>query len=306
MTIVKKEVLSSNGKEKLKGIVYLPECGAENAAGYFQVVHGMCEHKGRYNFLMTEMAKLGYIVFAYDHLGHGDTALTPEAHGYIADNGGWKLLVDDVTVFYNAVKEEYGEKGKYVLFGHSMGSFIVRLAVEYGAKPDSLIVCGTGGPNPAAGAGLAMCKMVKAARGPHHVSNVIGNLAFGTYNQKFKAENDPQSWLTKDLEVREAYRNDPYCTFPFQVSAMQDLITLQSLSNKSKWFDNFPKALPVLFIAGADDPVGSYGAGVRKVVDELVKRGLKPRIKIYENCRHEILNDTCKNEVISDITEFIK
>lgn len=301
MDVHKKLVLSSDGEHTLQGVVYVPD---GTPKGYFQVVHGMCEYVGRYESFMTQLAGQGYLVFGFDHLGHGHTARSPEELGFIASRDGWLRLLDDVSVFYKAVAAEYGPM-PYILFGHSMGSFIVRGAVERGAKPDRLIVCGTGGPNPASGAGLAACRTVKALRGEHHVSKTLQNLAFGAYNKRFADEHDPYAWLTKDLSVRDAYRNDPFCTYSFQAAAMVDLIRLQSFCNRKAHFAAFPKTLPTLLIAGAQDPVGDYGKGVQTVYDRLRAAGCNVQLHLYPDCRHEILNDTCRQQVMNDIAAFL-
>ena len=103
---------SSDGKHTLTGVVYCPD---GEARGYFQVVHGMCEHIGRYERFMSQMADEGWICFGYDHLGHGKTATDPSEFGYIADKKGYELLIDDVKRFADAVKglHLYGAKLVY-------------------------------------------------------------------------------------------------------------------------------------------------------------------------------------------------
>ena len=136
MKIVQKTVPSSDGKHTLQGVVYVPD---GEIRGLVQVVHGMCEYTGRYEAFMTFLAENGYLAFGHDHLGHGLTA-APEERGFIAERDGWEYLVRDVTVMKDAVVREYGDRPWY-LFGHSMGSFIVRCAVAKGARPRKLIVC---------------------------------------------------------------------------------------------------------------------------------------------------------------------
>lgn len=210
----------------------------------------------------------------------------------------------DVSVFAFEMKKKYGDYLPYYLMGHSMGSFISRLAAEKYIKPDKFIIMGTGGPNPAAGIGLIAIDVVKFFKGERYISKAIDNLAFGTYNSHFKDENDPIAWLTKDKEQKKKYAVDPYCTFKFTVSAMHDLVTLNKKANRAAWFQNIK--MPVLLVSGADDPVGNYGKGVTKVYEKLKKAGCNVQIKLYENCRHEILNDTCRDEVIRDIENFIE
>ena len=303
MRIIEKSVGSSDGINTLRGKVYLPD---GDPKGLFHVVHGMTEHIGRYDRFMRDICEEGYIAFGYDHLGHGNTAASDGDLGFIAHKDGWKLLVSDVGVFADAVAAEYGKELPRFLFGHSMGSFIVRLyAAKEGEKLSGLIVCGTGGPNPAAGAGIAMAEMIKAIRGERHVSKTMYKLAFGTYNKKWPDEG-PTAWITNDKSVREAYESDKFCTFKFTVSAMGDLVRLNKYSAAKSTFENTPKSLPVFLISGENDPVGSYGEGVKKVYELYKKAGIDAKIKLYPGMRHEILNDVTYGEVSCDVKKFIK
>ena len=310
MAIQKQEykVLSSDKVHQLAGVVYLPEC---EPVGFFHVVHGMTEYIGRYERFMTEMAENGWICFGYDHLGHGYTVNNDSELGYIAKKDGWSLLVQDVHRFAEAAMAEFSPEGKelpYVLMGHSMGSFIVRLATETCVHPDRLIIMGTGGPNPAAGAGLALIGLTKMLRGDRHISKLLDGIAFGSYNDAWKnsGETAPNPWLTSDQGVRERYFADPLCTFKFTVSAMGDLITLTKECNRSAWYQNLPKDIPMLLVAGSEDPVGDFGKGVRYVYEHLLAAGIDATCKLYEGARHEILNDISYEDVVKDILAFCK
>lgn len=296
-----KKVPSTDGKHQLYGRVYLPQ---GEVKGLFHVVHGMTEHMERYEPFMRQMAEEGYICFGYDHLGHGRTVNDNSELGYIAKKDGWKLLVDDVTVFGNAMRADFGEKLPYILMGHSMGSFIVRLAAADGRTPDKLIIMGTGGPNPIAGAGLLIIAAMKLFGRGKKVSVFLQKMAFGSYNKKCD-EDGKRGWLTTNPEIREKYGNDPLCNFRFTVSAMGDLINLTKRANDKAWFAALPKDLPVLLVAGVDDPVGNYGKGVKVVFNKLKKQGCHVEIKLYKG-RHEILNDACREAVVEDIKAFVK
>ncbi len=302
-------VASCDGIHTLSGVVYLPE---REARGYFHVVHGMTEHIGRYEHFMEDMAGEGYICFGYDHLGHGNTARDEGELGYIAKKGGDELLVRDVKVFADAVMAEYalryGEGLPYFLMGHSMGSFITRLAVEKYVKPDKYIIMGTGGKNGAAGAGLALIRVIKAFYGDRHISPFIDKLAFGAYNKRFPevSESDPSPWLTRDTKARAKYYADKFCTFKFSVSAMGDLIRLMKNSNRAAWYKNMPSDTKILLVSGENDPVGSYGKGIKQVYEGLIDSGHDARCILYPDARHEILNDVTYDEVKRDITEFLE
>ncbi len=291
---------STDGTHQLVGKMYIPET---QPRAIFHVVHGMTEHIGRYEAFLTEMAENGYLCVAYDNLGHGKTAANDSELGYIAKKDGWKILAEDVCSTSQIIKKEYPGL-KYYLMGHSMGSFIVRLAVWLHPElSDKLIVMGTGGPNPASGVALGMIDLVIARKGDRAYSPWLENLAFGKYNERFGGD-VPGDWLSKDPEVRIKYDADRFCNFHFTVSALRDLVKLNRTVNKKRVFRGTRASLPILLLSGADDPVGDYGKGVLRVRRELSKHVSDVRMKLYKNNRHEILNDTARESVIEDILAF--
>ena len=299
---IRKKVLSSDGKHALSGIVYIPE---GEVKGIFHVVHGMREHIGRYDRFMKDMAEQGYIVFGYDHLGHGRTAEENGNYGYIAPNSGWKYLVNDVAVFGRSVKKQYGEDLPYILLGHSMGSFIVRIAAAHFDFQDKLIVMGTGGPNSVAVAGVSAIRAVKRAKGGYFVSDKIEQLTFGDYNKHFEGETD-YAWLCNNIDVQNSFINDPMCQHHFTISAMEDLVRLSIEASRKAWFERINKEKPILIISGSEDPVGNYGEGVKQVTDMLNDLGANVQMKLYEGCRHELLSDIKYDEVFRDIKQFVE
>ena len=312
MNLIKEEirVASCDGKHKLYGVVIRPD--STEIKGYFQVVHGMTEHIARYERFMTDMAQEGWLCFGHDHLGHGNTANDDSELGFIAPSDGWRLLVEDVRSFFDSVFDRYsavvGVEKPYVLMGHSMGSFIARMAATECVCPYKLIIMGTGGANPAAGAGLALIGIIKTIKGQRHVSPLVEKLAFGSYNKRFGggSAEDPCPWLTRDTEHRKKYYADKYCTFKFTVSAMGDLINVMRRSNLPDWYGSLSTALPILLVSGAEDPVGNYGKGVTEVHRKLEQQGVPAKLILYPEARHEILNDSTYDTVKSDILEFCR
>ena len=297
------EVPGTDNIHTLKGRIYIPE---GEIKGIFHIVHGMCEYIARYDHIFAFLAEKGYVCCGYDNLGHGETAKNKDELGFIAHHNGWKYLVNDVKAFEDAVRKMFPDKPLY-LMGHSMGSFISRIAAEnYGDGIEKFIICGTGGPNAAAPFGLLLTDIMQLFCGEKHRSKLINNIAFGAYNKRFEGESE-YDWVTSDREVTAKYAADEYCTFKFTVSAMHDLVKLNQLSNRGAWFKNMRKNLPVLLISGTHDPVGNYGKGVKTVYKKLKAAGMKDvSIKLYENCRHEIHNDICRQDVMNDILEFIE
>lgn len=299
--VCEKKILSSDQKNSLSGVMYIP---SGNIRGIFHLVHGMTEYLGRYEPLFSALANEGYLCVGFDNLGHGKTAKEDDL-GFIASKNGWNYMVNDVKLFADSVKSDYPNL-PYTLMGHSMGSFITRIAVSrYTDLADKYICCGTAGKNPAANMGLILCNTIKRFRGKRAVSPFLEKMAFGSYNKRFDG-NTKYEWLTKDREIIEKYAKDKYCTFHFTVSALHDLISLIKICNSKKCFADTKCDLPILIIAGAMDPVGSYGKGIKEVYANYKASG-KTDISmfLYENCRHEIHNDTCKEQMLEDILKFI-
>ena len=300
--IIEKKVLSSNGKNMLAGIVYLPQ---GKIKGYFHIVHGMTEYIGRYDRFMRILAENGYIAFGYDHLGHGNTVNDDSELGFIAEHNGDDLLAKDVKAFFDAMRSEYGDF-PYYLMGHSMGSFVVRMAAQNYVTPDKLIIMGTGGPKGIVVLGLYLSQFIQQIRGPRHYSKIVKFFAFGSYNARCPKSEGPHAWLTNDPEIREKYHNDKFCTFELTISTMHDIISLTYKANRMEWFSSVAPKMPILIVSGKDDVVGDYSKGVITVRDNLVKFGADVTMKLYDNNRHELLNDNAREEVTTDILKFIE
>lgn len=303
MSVTKKNITapSSDGVHTLAGVLYLPK---SEPKGILHIVHGMTEYIGRYDRFMWDMAEEGYAVCGYDNLGHGQTATDDSELGFIADKDGWELLVRDTEKFRAAVEAEVGEL-PYYLMGHSMGSFIVRLAAVRTRLPDKLIIMGTGGKNPLAAPGLLLIEAVKLFKGKKHISKFLDSMMFGDYDKSFDDDDASGKWLTRDPEVRKKYSADKYCTFKFTASALGDLVRLLKYSNSGKWYKKMDKNLPVLLVSGDRDPVGNFGKGVREIQTRLAEAGCNSRLVLYSDGRHEILNDICYPQVKGDILEFL-
>ena len=302
MNITEITIPSSDGIHQLRTKIYTPDT---EPIGIFGVVHGMTEHIDRYDRFMSDMCKCGYVVFGSDNLGHGKSVRDDSELGFISHENGWDHLCRDVAIVSEHVKRGYPSL-PFSLLGHSMGSFIVRLTAEKYVTPDKLIIMGTGGPNPLAGIGIVLAKLIKATKGERHISRFIDNMAFGSYNDRFK-EDGAQGWLTSDASVREKYASDKYCTFKFTISAMLDLLILCKSANDKVWFKNVSaKKIPILLTSGEDDPVGDYGKGVLRVYELLGEQNADVTLKLYKNYRHEILNDTSYDAVVADIKDFCR
>ena len=297
----KTQFLSSDGKTQVNTLWWIPE-GAPKAI--FQVSHGMAEYIERYSPFCEYLANNGYLVCGIDYLGHGDTSKEKD-YGYLADKDGWVHITNDVHQLTRIAKAKYPGL-KNLLFGHSMGSFVVRnYARQWSNDIDALIICGTGGKNPMVGMGLALLKTIKLFKGGHSKSSFATNLAFGKYLDRIKDAKTPFDWLSVDEDNVAAYLKDPKCGFEFTVSGYIDLMSVLKAVSDDSAFSSVRKDLPILLIAGSEDPVGDYGKGVKEVYDRFIQAGAKDaEIKIYDGMRHEILRETDKETVWNDVTDW--
>ena len=296
------DFLSSDGHSKTNYFIWAPENAVPSAI--LQISHGMCEYIERYESegFVGAMTDAGLVVCGNDHIGHGRRALESGKLGCFTD---YTNLVDDLHTMNGIVRQTYRSL-PYTLLGHSMGSFVARLTYARYDDYDALVACGTGGNNPGSGFGVVLTKIIKAFKGSHARSKLLYALVFGTYNKKFGATGGFE-WLTRDTDMVAIHDADKLCTFDFSVSALLDLITLNRRANSKKWFEAVDTEKPVLLIAGSDDPVGNYGKGVKEVYDRLVATGHKNvSLKLYDGARHEILNETNRDEVNKDLTDFIR
>lgn len=189
-----------------------------------------------------------------------------------------------------------------------MGSFISRAyAAKYGEKLSGLICCGTSGPNPMVGFGIALTSIFKALQGPKKRSKFVKKLAFAGYNKKFENKDDPSAWLSRDPSSYADTKDDPSCNFTFTNAGFNDLFRLLHSVSQISWSESIPQDLPVVLFSGDMDPVGQYGSGVRKVYQMLLTAGVKSvEMKLYAGARHELYNETIKDEFIDDVVSFIE
>lgn len=294
-------VPSGDGVHSLFCVLYRP---AGQPIGLFQLVHGMTEYIDRYAPLMEAAAEAGLVCFGHNHLGHKDTAGDDEL-GYIAEKGGDRLLVADVHAVGEEMRRAYPGL-PHVLFGHSMGSFVARLAAErYGEEYASCVFCGSGSAPAGALLGQGVLRALATLRGDHAVSGLAYRLAFGGYRRRCKDEPSPNAWVTSDPEQLARYDSDPYCTFRFTLSAMGDLVRLNRRANRGAWFAHMRRDLPILMVSGDDDPVGGWGKGVTRVAERLRNAGCTVELKLYPGMRHEILNERGREEPTRDILDFV-
>lgn len=296
---------SGDGKSTVAARIYVPK--NEEIKGVLQIAHGMKDHVERYEILAEALTKEGYVVAGNDHIGHGRTAKDKKDLGFFAEEDSINIILHDLHSMNRLLRTRFPEF-KPVLLGHSMGSFLSRLYVnKYPHTVSGHIIHGTGGPMGAIlPLGKALVNTVMLFKGKRGYSKLIANMAFMGYNSKFPKSEGECAWLTRDVERVNGSDRNEYTTFPFSVSAYRDLFNMVGLSNSKKWFSAYPKELPTLVMSGNMDPVGNYGKGPSYVYKHLVMVGISDvTLRLYDGARHELFNETCREEVFSDITNWL-
>lgn len=272
-----------------------------------QISHGMAEFAMRYDHLAEAAVKTGMAVFAADHRGHGETAKNLDRLGYLADKNGFVRVLEDQRELSLSIQDQYPGVPLF-LFGHSFGSFIAQLYIErYGALLSGCILSGTRGPDPltVAGGGL-MAGLVCLFRGKKRPSVFLTGLSFGSYNARIPGAKSPNSWLSRDEVEVDRYDTSPWSGFTCTAGFYRDLMHGLSLIHRKRAIRSIPPDLPILIMSGSDDPVGAYGKTVSKLAEIYRNAGLRHvSLKLYEGGRHEMLNETNRAEVISDILAWI-
>lgn len=294
----------SHGAGKIHACRWTPECEPK---AVLQIVHGIAEFVERYDDFANYLTNLGFVVVAEDHMGHGQSVGSDGILGYF--HGGWFTAVEDTMQLMQDTKQEYPNL-PYILFGHSMGSFVARtILCKY---PDSgitaAIICGTGWqPAFAMPAVIKLVESVCKKIGETKPSEKLQNLIFGSYNSKVEHPRTPYDWLTRDAKIVDAYIAHPLCGFTASCGLLREMMKGIYFIEQPVNLSAMRKDLPVFFIAGGDDPVGSYGKGIHQSANAFRKAGMTDvSVHIYPLCRHEILNEINKEEVYEDVVQWIQ
>lgn len=285
---------------------FLPE---SRATAVVQIVHGMAEHAARYARLATALTGAGFAVYAHDQRGHGKSIPSGHAPGHIADHDGFTALVRDAHEVNRAIANRHPGL-PIVLLGHSMGSFISQaLLFTYPKDTVGCILSASNGSPPLiARAGRLVARAERLRLGPLGKSPVIRAMTFEDFNKKFAPTRTKSDWLSRDPAEVDRYELDPLCGFDVDVQFWVDFLdALDSSVHLPENQAKIPKDLPILLIAGSRDPVGDFGKGVTRLHEEYRRAGIRDLgMTLYPGGRHEMLNETNRDQVTADILSFAK
>lgn len=298
---------STDGKTKIHAIVWEPD-GEPKAI--LQIIHGMVEFVDRYDDFAKFLNGHGFLVCGEDHLGHGDSVQSNEYLGYFGDDGNAHVIAD-IHHLREMMQKEHPNT-PYLMLGHSMGSFLIRQYItengaDYAKGLSGVIVMGTAW-QPAAT--LKAGKLVSKMMGIDKVgktSPLLDKMAFGSYLKRIPDARTPFDWLSTDEKQVDKYIADPKMGFSFTPNGFYHMFCGMQKAHDIERMKKLPEGLPILFCAGAEDPVGSWGEGVRKAF--MVYTENTPcvvSIKLYDGDRHEILNEKDNAQVYADMLEFLE
>lgn len=273
--------------------------------GIVQIIHGINEYVERYHDFADYLADHGFLVIGEDHPGHGLSVDDEITRGYMT--GGWIETVKLIHKIYKKTSAEYPGV-PYVMFGHSMGSFLLMTYLSvFHDDLSAAVISGTGW-QPAAllSAGRAMCAAEASRLGEEKHSPLLQKMMFGSYNSRIPTAQTPYDWISTDLSVVKEYASDPLCTWRPSIQLCSQMLLGIQRNQRPVNLEKMKKDLPVFFISGQQDPVGNYGKGVLKMVRAFQNAGMKDvLVELYPDMRHECHNEIGKDRVYQDILQWI-
>jgi alpha-beta hydrolase superfamily lysophospholipase len=284
---------------------WLPDTGAPRAVVH--IAHGLAEHAARYARLADALTSAGFAVYANDHRGHGRTAHTEEDLGYFAGSDGWMRVVRDLDQMI-VTERDMHPGAPCVLLGHSMGSFLTQtLMYARGDRLDAAVLSGSNGkPGGLASVGRLIARLERLRLGKHGRSKLLANMTFGAFNKPFAPQRTEFDWLSRDEAEVDKYIADPLCGFEVTTQLWIDLLDGTSRNFRPGNLAGISKDVPLYLFAGERDPVGEFGKGMRRLHDGYRALGLKDvTMKLYPDGRHEMLNETNRDEVTANIVSWL-
>ncbi len=307
---------SRNGYTPIHVKVWKPN---GDPTGVIQIAHGMSEYIERYDRFARYMASKGFLVVGNDMMGNGQSVESEDDLGYFSIpikglKGAMKnattssaYVVRDLHYITKVVKKHYPGI-PYVLYGHSMGSFMARrYLMEFGKELDGLILTGSGRiPYNRAMAIYGMVHSLIKTRGDRHIPVGIGKVMYKSFNRGIKNPSSPNSWISSMEDRVKEYDEDPKCGFPYTLNGYEALAeTLVFIEDKNN-LERMPKDAKIYIMNGSEDPLGNFGEGVKELLEEFQSYGIDNcSMVLYEGCRHEIINDTCEEKVYQDMHDWI-
>ena len=275
-----------------------------NPKGIFIISHGMAEHMGRYQWLISQLNNDGYHVISRDHKGHGINIINGETPGLFSDNNGWLKVRDDLKETINYAERKFPNLPCFLL-GHSMGSWIALSTLNSKSSLKAIILTGSSKlPKLAIILNLIIIKVDILINGKFNKSTIMDKLTMRRFNAEFKPNRTPNDWISSDEDSVNDYTNDPHCGFIVTSSLWLDLCNgLMMIFNK-RYYSELNKDIPILIMSGKNDAASANSKLSIKLYKFLNKIFSNVKHMIIDS-RHEIFTDLNKHSSYDYLLEFI-
>lgn len=305
MALIEVDFPSRNGRDTIQGWVYEPTV---TPRAVVQIVHGLGEHSRRYFRLITRLLDAGFVVAADDHAGHGSTAMASGIWADAGDDAAGVVVADEQTL-RERVRALHPEL-PYVVYGHSWGSMIARaVAEESSDEIDGLVLGGIAARMRGLESTLDRAALAAEPDPTALAPDAYVAALFDGFTDRFGDDAGPTDWVARDADVVRDHAVDPLNNFgaPMTVRFLRGFADLYDRANADAFYDALRPDLPVLILAGDQDPVAGNGEGAYAVANRLVETGHPDvRTRVYTGFRHEVHNEPeIRDEVASEIVDFV-
>jgi alpha-beta hydrolase superfamily lysophospholipase len=268
-----------------------------------QILHGLGEHSDRYARFAAKVVERGFAVCVHDHRGHGKHA---DELGHFAGSCGWRQLVTDSEAVSDYIRQEFAGT-PIVLLGHSMGSYVAQtFALQCGSRLSGLILSASTWPSRLQLVPARLLAHIEALRlGARGKSGLLHKLGFGNFNKPFEPARTELDWLSRDEAEVDKYVSDPLCGGPYSCGLWLGLLSGLFGVASDKAISHVPSDLPILISGGESDPVGGDPGMTRLAMHYAQTSHQRLKVKIYAGGRHEMLNETNRDEVTADWLDWV-
>lgn len=261
----------------------------DSPRGAVALVHGMGEHVLRYDELASALNAEGYVVYGYDHRGHGASTIPGREPGDLGP-GGWPALVEDIGLFIDVVRAEQPAL-PIVLIAHSMGSFATQqFLIDNSTRVDAVALTGT--------ASLDLLELAL---------DLEKDLDLAMFNAPFAPARTDFDWLSRDEAEVDAYVADPLCGFGIDLDSAKAMFVGARRVADPATLARVRSGLPLYVAVGSKDPVNANLLLVDPFIDRLRAAGVQDlTYRVYEDARHELFNEINRAEVRADLVGWIR
>ena len=253
-----------------------------------QISHGLGEHSGRYARLAAALGAAGFEVYAHDHRGHGRSVRGASEFGHFGPDG-WNALVADLVTVGEAIDARSGGEAR-VLLGHSMGSFALQqYLLDHSTEIAAAVLTGT--------------SAIDALFGSLDADASLDRMPD---NESFEGRTD-FDWLSRDPAEVDRYIADPACGFSADADALADMAAAAMQPADADALRGIRADLPILLMSGSADPLSGAMVLVELVAQRYRDASVRDVTVLgYESARHEVFNETNRDEVTTDLIGWLE